>query len=211
MAAGVLMPSYRGAAQTKLTIDFVTAVQTSANSLVCPAVEAGDVLVFVDSRTFSNTPAAAVPPGFMLISNTANTYTRTVTSYKVATGTEGGTALSTMVQVGGSVLMVFRPSRPGSVSVSPVNSGSAAANGAVPLQTIAVDSAEAPIVMIAACGSNFTDNPNLSLSGADGSFNGGQRAWASYRIQNEDLSAAAVSVATNNRTRTLNSYYLQVS
>jgi hypothetical protein len=129
---------------------FATANDASAtSSITCPSnVVAGDLICFFEDALSAS--GQAIPSGFTLISGTLITNNRAVWSYKIATGTEGGTSITGMT--GGTfytkVLLIFRGDVPiSAVTVASVNQQATA--GDPTAQTVTASSGVPPLVVLA--------------------------------------------------------------
>lgn len=81
---------------------------STAATVVCPAVNAGDLIILFD-RASGTSPAKVIPTDFTEIADATSPVGRGVVSYKIATGSEGGTSLTGMDSTAESkCLLTFR-------------------------------------------------------------------------------------------------------
>lgn len=152
LGIGMLSASGGGAAPTS-TLARVSATQSVTAAIVCPTVQAGDLLLFSNSCGVANAPPLVTPSGFTLINNQlagSGTFYRHSIFYKKATGSEGGTTLAGMS--GDNMLIslgVFRktPAITG-VSLSAVNAEGNFGTNQLANQTVLSGAGVAPLLII---------------------------------------------------------------
>lgn len=192
---------------------------SSAASLIVPAsVQAGDLLFFFDgARSPLAVPAALVPAGFTQINHhsvSGLVGTRVITSYKIATGADAGSAMTGMN--GGALnekgLLVFRGNAPiGAVTVGdPEGVGT---SGDPAAQTVTAGAGVPPLIVFGTyVTGNAAVNTRAMTPAKDGEYNCGLggATWTAWKIYN--AAPANVTVDMNDEdVNVLQSCYLQLS
>lgn len=134
------------------TVSYISTASTQTTSLTFPTVSAGDIAVIFNTATGNTTtvPTAVTPTGFTSISNTSQSTTlgqRTIVSYKICTGSESGTTLTTMTGTGTtfSTILIYRADiTPNSLVISTVNAETTAAAPAS--QTLTMSGVTGPMI-----------------------------------------------------------------
>jgi hypothetical protein len=157
-------------------------------------IQAGDLIVVLDMAGNSGGPApsAVTPAGFTNAINAAGAASRTMLSFKIANGTEGGTSVNGMNGEDECKLTyVFRGDRPiTAASAFGVNSQVDVAGNPSP-QVVAALGGVAPLIVLAGYGTiglNFVD-PRTFSPAKDGeiavlSAGGALDMWLAYKAYN---------------------------
>jgi hypothetical protein len=115
----------------ELAVLYTFGAQSTASTITIPAgVVAGDLLVLFDTST---TTTLTVPSGWTQISTITTTGIRTTVSYRIATtGALGGNTVTGMAGTTRKVMLSFRNTQTGSVTVGTISSPQAQATTAAP-------------------------------------------------------------------------------
>lgn len=197
--------------------EFASATSSDATITAPANINAGDIIVLEDRATnISTIPTSVVPTGFTSISNlgwtAASVGIRSVLSYKVADGTEGGSTITGMSGNANTqkMLYVFRPNRaPSSVSVGSMHeeyTESAPAD-----QVVTTGSSDVPAIVLAAYGSSGTISPRGFTPAKDGEINSGTSAYLAYKIYNGSPADVTISMEDEGSRNSVQSCYLLVS
>jgi len=135
------------------SISFVTSATSTTTSIVCPTVQAGDIIVLFNYARSTNsfTPTSVTPTGFTGIGSgasfNATLAVREQPFYKIATGTESGTTLTGMTGTGAQniLLLVYRPNA--SINQITISTPTAQATDSAPTnQTLSMSSLTGPYI-----------------------------------------------------------------
>jgi hypothetical protein len=178
----------RAAAATVSLAFKSSAVSTlTAGTIVAPSgIVAGDLIVLYDNVANNTTlPTSVVPTGFTsILENTVSTNRRVICSYKIATGSEGGTTITGMSvnNVAAKIILVFSTNGASSVTVKSVQYEATDNDPAA--QVIPSGSGTAPLVAIGF--NRNTSGTGISMSPTeDGSVvNSGHFGY--YKIYNSN-------------------------
>jgi hypothetical protein len=115
----------------ELAVLYTFGAQSTASTITIPAgVVAGDILVLFDTSTSTT---LTVPSGWTQISTATTTGIRTTVSYRIAaTGALGGDTVTGMAGTTRKVMLSFRNTQTGSVTVGTISTPSAQATTANP-------------------------------------------------------------------------------
>lgn len=170
-----------------------------ASALTCPSVLAGDLLVFLERAFVSgSTPTTAVPSGFAAISNVSGSNTRVILSYKIADGSESGSAIEGMsVPVSGALwraMLTFRGDNP-ITAVIVADPDGVATTGNPSAQVVTSGSGAPPLVVFGGYVTSGTVNPRTFTPAKDGEvMAAGDSLWLAYKIYNSAPSNVSVDM-----------------
>lgn len=194
----------------------------SATSVVtgvtCPSsVQAGDLIVFYDSaeNVASPAPSSANPSGFTNLfthTNSANTC-RINLSYKVATGSEGGTTIDGMNgnDLNRHMIYVFRPTDVPTPSWAPFSLDSEMPDTAPAGQTITSSGGNEPLVVIAVYRSTGSVTTRSFTPAKDGEINANANMYMAYKIYNAAPADVSISMSDFGNGNLLSGMYFEVS
>jgi len=189
-----------------------------SNSVTCPSVQAGDLIVCLQRARGVTLPAAAQPSGFTIQANASLTDCRQILSTKIAVGTEGGTSLSGMVSDAGAIgsmwiCVTFRGVYPATTQT--VQDVASQMTDAAPTnQTANASGSALPLVVFGAFGGgsigtiSFTPAQDGSFS-ATGTFAG--VIELRYKIYNSSPADVTVTKNDSGTRNTLQSCYIELS
>jgi hypothetical protein len=137
------------------SISYVTSATSTTTTVTCPTVQAGDVAFFFNTaiNTTASAPTAVTPTGFSSVANAGTATTLGISnriSYKICTGSEGGTTLTGMSGTSSNniSLVIYRGNIPATFITLTNNSSSA--NDATPTnQSITLSGTTGPYVAYA--------------------------------------------------------------
>lgn len=196
-------------------ISFFDSATSTASTITAPAsINAGDAIILFDRPVSSGTPPSTVPTNFISIGDNVNTNLRSILSYKLALGTEGGTSItgangSTSNQ---KVMLVFR----GNTAASLITISSfvgQATTGNPTAQVVPLTGQPAPLVVFGIYSANG------SISGAnrvmtptkDAEFDAVNSAWIAYTIYNSAPTDTTVDMGAVSTQNILQSFYLTMT
>jgi hypothetical protein len=167
------------------------ATATAEGNVVCPSVQAGDLIAHLDlAFTIGSIPASVVPSGFSSRSDISLAGgARQIISVKTAVGNEGGTTLTGMS--GGlsnhRVVATFRRSPSSSGASFSIATGQAT-SGNPTLQTVTASDDPLPLIVLGCygCASAGTVSPRTMSPAKDGEIgNSGNNLFLAWKIYNE--------------------------
>lgn len=193
-----------------------TATSTTSTITVPTGIQKGDLLYLKDTSINVSSPASTVvPSGFNTISNiSASTLfsIRQIVSYKIADGTESSTNLTGMNgdTFNDKELIVFR----GDVAITSVTvSGTVNGNattGDPASQSTTASGGTAPLIVLAAYGSNGTVTTRTFSPAEDAELQASGRSSTKYKIYNSSPADTTVDMGDYG-TNGLQSFYLECS
>lgn len=193
---------------------------STASTIVAPAsIVPGDLIVLFDSAVSTGTPSTVTPTGFTNINTvTVGTATirKSICSYKIAVGDEGGATITGMNgnQQNGKMIYVFR----GNVAITSVvvgDVGSQGTDGDPVAQTITSASGIPPLVVFGAYAGGTAVSPRTFTVGGssakDGEITSSTSAYLAYKIYDSAPSDVVVDMEDETVNNTLQSFYLQAA
>ena len=193
---------------------FQASATSTATTITCPTVQAGDVGVLIDwsGNSTTSAPAQVIPSGFTLLisEGLGSSGRRGTASYKIFDGTESGSSLTgqTGTLIDTKVLLVFRPDAP-IITATPSTWLSEVTTGNPSAQSIAATGQPAPLIRIAGAASN-TAIPTFSSGTFDATVAAATRLRAGYAVQNSSPATDSVDIPDDG-TNWLVSGYLALS
>ena len=209
-------------AMTFITSSITNAqVGTGAGTITAPSgIQAGDLLVLLNSHAATGTTTAVAPSGWTLAVSQAATNVSMAISYKIAAGTESGTTVSGMnggTAVKNLVMLVFR----GSKAVSTVTVGSTHTQEVdtdPTAQVCAASGGVAPLIVLGAysnAASGTDINPRTFTVGGvaakDGEINSNTDNYLAYKIFNSAPADCTIDMQDHGTQNFLQSCYLQLT
>lgn len=199
------------------TISQVLSGTSTLSTIAVPlGVQAGDLILLLDTAIAASAPASALPTGFTSISNsgfsTGGDSIRHRASYKLANGTEGGVSLTGVNGANSNQkeIYVFRGNVPAtSVTVSTPNVDVLSTNPAS--QNVAASSGIPPLVVFGCYGSSGTINPRTMSPAKDAELNASVRSYLAYKIYDSSPSDVSVDMDDEGDVNALHSFYIQMA
>jgi len=206
------VPASGGGSLTTLTVG--NSATSSATTIICPAVNAGDLIVLLDRAEGMSVPTTAVPTNFVSIVNSNDgAYFRQIMSYKIATGSEGGTSLTGMVGSDYTYKGIWTFT--GDIAITGVTALSAvgqSTDGNPSVQTVTSGSGVAPLLVFGAATSYKDNTAVLSMTPTEDAVLSPDSSWQfGYKIYNSSPSNVSVDMADAGYENCLQSCYLEAS
>lgn len=205
----------------------LSATQANSSTITAPVgIQPNDLIVMFDAAFnpfASGPPTNVTPSGFDSIFSTNDGTSFSINaSCKLASGSEGGTAITGMASGEmAKLIYVFRGNNP-AVAKLVGDVGSQITSGNPTAQTITAASGVAPLVVLGFYGSSNLISPRTFTVGGvgakdneinafdDGSF-GDCDAWIAYKIYNSAPADAVVDMDDEGTINGLGSCYIQLS
>jgi len=214
----------RGIPVSSRTLSFVASATSSATSITLPAgIQAGDIIALWDKAASINaTPTTIIPTGFTSVGNIFNsvpsslTYlARSIMSYKIASGSEGGASIAGMSSDGivHKIAMVFRPNFTPSTATPKSVGGEVTVNNPAS-QTVSASSGTVPLIVFGFYGqTNNAISPRTFSPSEDGEISTSTICFAKYKIYNGAATPANHSVDMDDEgdLNILQSFYLEIA
>lgn len=197
-----------------LALTFRSSAISTIATIVAPSViSAGDIIVLYDNgANSSGFPTTIVPSGFVgILNNTIAANRRCICSYKIATGSEGGTTITGMAATSSNakIMFVFSSNGASSVNVKDIDFASSTDTD-LPAQTITSGSGTAPLVALG-FSRNLLGNIG-SMSPQDGNVSAATGThYGYYKIYNSSPSDVTVDTGDGGNNNMLMSFYLEAS
>jgi hypothetical protein len=194
------------------TLSFITSATSTAQSISCPSnVQAGDLIIISDvAVTIPAAPSSVVPSGFTLITpSLASGYRRQNLSYKIASGSEGGSNIIGMDgTIDSKLLIILRGSSSiESINVSTVNSEITSNNPVS--QDVSSSEGTSPLVVIATYFSYDIIDPRTFSPSSDGEVNIDTYYYLNYKIYNSSPSDVTIDMDDEGDGMILQSFYIE--
>jgi hypothetical protein len=218
----------RGIPVSSRTLNFVASATSSATSITLPAgIQAGDIIVLWDkAASLTATPTTIIPTGFTSVGNIFNSvasslgyFTRSIMSYKIANGSEGGSSIAGMSADSfvHKIAMVFRPNFTPSAATPKSVGGEVTVNNPAS-QTVSASFGTVPLIIFGFYGqTNNAISPRTFSPSEDGEISNsavpGSTCFAKYKIYNGAAAPANHSVDMDDEgdLNILQSFYLEVA
>lgn len=201
------------AAAAGASIVQVASASNSAN-VVCPSVNAGDLIVHLDySLNNIGSPTTVIPTGFTQITNNvAGSVARQIASYKIAAGSEGGTTLTGMSGniATRRIVVTFRRS-PVAIAATVSTPNGEGTSGNPALQNVAASGGVAPLIVFGCYGSDGSVDPRTFSPAKDNEVAQATNLYLAWRVDNGAGQDTSIDMDDEGNANILQSFYIALS
>lgn len=207
---------YGGAAADPEIAFFGSANSAASTTITLPAsINAGDLIVLLDRVEAASLPSKVIPTDFTEILDTAGSLHRQTSSYKIAVGTEGGTAITGMSASGATfadkVALVFRGT-PAITGVTVGDPEQTDTSGNPTALTCSASSGTPPLVVLGGYGSTGAIDPRTFSTTKDGEVTtASTRLYLAYKIYNLAPADTTIDMDDEGSRNNLHSFYMACS
>lgn len=198
-----------------LGIAFIASSTSTSNAISLPAgIQAGDLIVLLDrALTSGGTPALVIPSGFTQISSIIDVAeVRQVVSYKVATGSEGGTSITGMdgVDADRKISAVFRRNPVATSAIVLDISGEMSVAGDPATQVVNASASTSNLIVFGAYGSEGGAPTRTFTPSSDAEISVGT-VYLKYKIYNSAPADTNVDLDAPDIYHGLQSFYIELT
>lgn len=207
----------------KTLTQVLSATSVNLATITAPVgIQAGDLIVMLDSPSaLGIPPTAVVPTGFTSIVNTSATIggtvgMRMICSYKIAVGTEGGTSITGMdgSTADDKVILVFRGNIP-ITTITPADTDGAMIGTDPVAQTVTASGGASPLIVFGAYSSTNTIDPRTftvaGVAAKDGEVNSSNFNYLAWKIYNSAPADVVIDMDDEGTAMGMQSFYLQAA
>jgi hypothetical protein len=201
----------------------LSATAEDSTTIAAPmGIQAGDLILLFDYASASKgDPSLVTPSGFTAVVSDLNSPAANVVSYKIATGSEGGTNITGMVDDGSAafatkLLYVFRGNVP-IVSITATDTATQSTSGDPGDQTANASTETPPLIVFGTYGClSAAVDPRSFSPAKDGELSAGHgpgdgEAWLAYKIYNSGPANVTIGMSDEGSFNSLSSGILECS